>query len=84
MILARKVRIAKVVVYNKQSKEIENLEIEILAKKVRDISKYVENFLDYDVTVLEVTEVTEVNETYDIPEDIVNNYKLNNNERVEN
>ena len=78
MILARKVRIAKVVVYNKQSKEIENLEIEILAKKVRDISKYVENFLDYDVTVLEVTEVTEVNETYDIPKDIVNNYKLSN------
>lgn len=76
MILARKVRIAKVVVYNKQSKEIENLEIEILAKKVRDISKYVESTLDYPSTVIEVNEVTEVNETYDIPTDIANNYKL--------
>ena len=76
MILTRKVRIANVTVYNKQSKEIENLEIEILAKKVRDIAKYVESSLDYDVTVLEVTEVTEVNETYDIPMDIANNYKI--------
>ena len=78
MILTRKVRIAKVVVYNKQSKEIDNLEIEINAKKVRDIYKYVESTLEYPATVLEVTEVTEVNETYDIPTDIANNYKLNN------
>ena len=77
MILTRKVRIANVTVYNKQSKGIENLEIEILAKKVRDISKYVESTLDYQVTVLEVTEVAEVNETYDIPMDIAINYKLN-------
>ena len=60
-----------------QSKEIENLEIEINAKKVRDISKYVESTLEYPVTVLEVTEVTDVNETYDIPMDIANNYKVN-------
>ena len=78
MVLTRKVRVANVTIYNKQTKEIENLEIEILAKKVRDISKYVENTLNYGVTVLEVTEVTEVNETYDIPEDVANNYKINN------
>ena len=78
MILTRKVRIANVTIYNKQSKEIEDLEIEITAKKVRDIYKYVESVLEYPVTVLEVTEVTEVNESYDIPMDIANNYKVNN------
>ena len=83
MILTRKVRIAEVTIYNKQSKAIENLDIEIHAKKVRDISKYVESTLDYQATVLEVNEVTEVNETYDIPMDIAINYKLNN-EREEN
>ena len=42
MILTRKVRIVKAVVYNKTTKEIENIEVEILEKKVRDIGKYVE------------------------------------------
>lgn len=77
MTLKRKVRVANVKIYNKQSKEIENLEIEIIAKKVRDISKYVESTLDYPAKVLDVTDVTEVNESYDIPSEVANIYKLN-------
>lgn len=78
MILTHKARIATVKIYNRQSKEIENIELEILAKKVRDISKYVESTLEYPSTVLEVAEVKEVNELYDIPNEVANNYKLNN------
>lgn len=76
MILTRKVRIAKAVVYNKTTKEIENIEVEILEKKVRDVGKYVEKVISYPVTILDIEEVYENEETYDIPTDVLANYKL--------
>lgn len=76
MVLTRKVRVAKVVIYNKTTKEIENIEVEILTKKVRDVGKYVESVLEYPVTILDVEEVFEINETYDVPTDLVSDYKL--------
>ena len=76
MVLTRKVRVAKVVIYNKTTKEIENIEVEILTKKVRDIGKYVESVLEYPVTILDVEEVFEINETYDVPTDLVADYKV--------